>query len=57
MTQGNLCPEYSVVWLLERADLPRSDPLALEYLLAVTDYGVALSRHLYGVLLRCATVA
>ena len=37
--QGNLSAEYSVVWLLERADLPASDPLALDYLLAVTDYG------------------
>jgi hypothetical protein len=38
--QGNLCSEYSVVWLLERADLARSDPLALDYLLAVTEYGI-----------------
>jgi hypothetical protein len=48
--QGNLRLEYSVVWLLEQADLEASSDLALEYVMAVTDFadrkGAGWDNHL-----------
>eukprot|EP00960_Hanusia_phi_P057785 763663-Hanusia_phi.AAC.3 len=38
-TQGNLRLDYSVLWLLEKADLEASSQLAFDYVMTITDFG------------------
>ena len=38
-TQGNLRLDYSLLWLLEKADIEASSQLAFDYVMTMTDFG------------------